>query len=136
MKETDPEQLYIEKRGKLRLFAGFLGAPAIWLVQLQTNYMLVTAACESGTNLPLYISSLIFLAAAVGAGVLSWGNWMRAGISAESSAFRPIWPGPEDGSILARSRFMAMLGIATSAFFTLLIVAQAMAILIIDPCLE
>jgi hypothetical protein len=121
------EQLYFLKKGKARLILGFLGPPAIWLIQLLTNFVLVTVSCEIGTRVWLFVASAVFLLASIAAGVLSWVNWRTAGLT---------WPGPEDGGILGRSRFLSLLGVMTSALFSLIILAQATAVLFLHPCLE
>lgn len=74
--------------------------------------------------LPLHLVTLATLALAVAGGLVAWRDWRRSGGE---------WPG-EEGSVLARSRFMGVLGLLTSAFFALVIVAEWAAKLFLDPC--
>ena len=105
------------------LWAGVLLAPLAFLLNLQIVYTLVTLDCGRVTPW-LHVSELAMLALAVGGGGLAWREWRRAG---EERA-------GDEGGPLARSRFLAVLGMLTSALFVLAILAQWLPILVLGPC--
>ncbi len=108
-----------------RLWAGVLAGPLAILVQLQTNYALVLWACGAGgREWPLHLVSLLALLVTLGAGLLSWRNWRRAGAE---------W---EDGGagVVPRSRFMAAVGMLVSSLSALVMVAMWMPVFVYGPC--
>ena len=115
----------VEARELLRLWLGFLAAPVAWALQLQTTYALVPKACDDHTLAPLHVSSAVFLAVAVAGLWIAWRNWQLVGQG---------WPSAEEGGSASRARFMAVLGMLSSSLFVLLIVAQWIPVLFIDPC--
>jgi hypothetical protein len=92
---------------------GMLGPPTFWLINFQIIYARVMPACASGSKIGLLISSVIFLALIAGCGFL---------------AFRQL------GGTGAR-KFMAQVGLMTTATFALVTIAQTIATLMIDACL-
>ena len=58
---------------------------------------------------------------------LSYPNWLKVGMGL---------PTATRAGIIARSRFLAVLGVATGALSVLLIAAQVFPAFFIDPCLE
>jgi hypothetical protein len=114
-------------RENFALWTGVLGSAIIWGIQLQTTYAMVPWACSSGHRWMLPVVSLGFLIAAAIPGVVSWREWRKA-----SGGQRSERETPGDG----RRRFMAMLGMMDSAVFFLLILAQALPVFFIHPCLE
>jgi NADH:ubiquinone oxidoreductase subunit 4 (subunit M) len=102
-----------DEKEDLYAWIGMLGPPALWLINFQIIYARVMPACASGTKIGLLISSVIFLALIVGCGFLAFG---------------------ELGATGAR-RFMAHVGLMTTAMFALVTVAQTIATLMIDACL-
>ena len=118
------ERKFNRSAGLLALWTGLLAGPIIWLMQFQTNYTLVPWACRSGEHFLIYIVVAVALLLVAGAGFLSWRSWQETGRD---------WPDEEAG-VRPRSRFMAVMGLITSAFFFLVIVAQAVANLFFAPC--
>lgn len=112
-----------ETPGLLRLWGGLLAGPTAFLSNLQINYMLATLACDDAVPW-LHLTALATLALAGGGGALAWHEWRRTGGE---------WPGEAEGPV-PRSRFMAMLGLLTSALFALVIVAQWIPVFILGPC--
>jgi hypothetical protein len=106
------------------LWAGILVGPIASLVALEVSYVLVHRACATGQMAPVHLSFLACLLATVGAGVLSWREWGRWGGRLASAQ-----GGPE-----GRSRFLALLGILSSALFALTILSQWSATLYYHPC--
>jgi TRAP-type C4-dicarboxylate transport system permease small subunit len=115
---------FSKTRGILWLWAGLLTAPLSFLLHLQVNYMLVTQLCQSEHKLALHLVTLAFLLIAAGGGFVAWRNWEAAGRK---------WPG-ETGSVLERSRFMAVVGLLISALIILAFIAQLIPQFIFDPC--
>ncbi len=106
------------------LWFALLGPPVLWLAHFQTNYTLVAWVCAHGHRWLLGTVSVTALLLLAGCGGLAWLNWCRAGVRA---------PG-EHNDTAARSRFLALLAVLTSALFFLLTAAQAVAQVFIDPC--
>jgi hypothetical protein len=107
-------------------WAGLLVAPVAWAAQQMTLYTMVPWACQTGHFFALHaVSAASILLAAIGA-LVARRNRQRAG--REHS---------DDGraGALARSRFLAVAGLVTSAFFALVIFAQWLAIIVLHPCL-
>lgn len=111
--------------GLLAQWTGLLAGPFAWLLQLQTAYVLIPWACahdQQGISLHLVTLASLLLTAA--GAFIAWRSWQSAGRE---------WPGPAGGPI-PRSRFMAVLGLCTSAFFILVIIVQGLASFILHPC--
>jgi hypothetical protein len=108
--------------GNLTLWVEFLGPAVAWLCQYELIYAMVPWSCTHGHLLLLRVAWLPFLLASVWLGVLARSHWVRLGGLDEST------PG------LARSRFMAGLGMMTSAMFGLTILMQGAATYIFHPC--
>ena len=107
------------------MWIGLLGAPFVWLMQMQALYLLAVWICRGGKSL-LYLTTLIALALVACVWFIAWRSWQRTGHN---------WPGDE-GGVLPRSRFMAVLGVLTSALFFLLILAQGIANFFFHPCVR
>jgi hypothetical protein len=121
---TEAKKAFDEKRGQFWLWLGFLLPPAAWALQLQIVYLLSEYGCGSGNFTPNHIASGGALILSVFGFLLSWHNWMKAGGE---------WKNEEAGT-LARSRFLAILGVLTGALFTLVIFAQWLPTILGVPC--
>ena len=107
------------------LWAGVLGAPAAWGLQLQLTYMLVPWACKHDKPIVLHLVTLVFLLLTLAGGFLSWRDWKT------SRRRRPrLHPGRPPG----RTRFLGGLGMVTSGLFVLIIIAQGIASFFFSPC--
>jgi hypothetical protein len=106
------------------LWVGLLLAPVAFLINLEVAYALVPTACSSGNELPVHLVHLACLLLTLCGLVTAWRSWKLTGAT---------WPG-EQGDPLARSRFMAGVGLLVSAMFVLVIVAQWIPSFILDPC--
>jgi CDP-diglyceride synthetase len=94
---------------------GMLGPPTIWLTNFEIIYARVLPACAIKSNIWLIVSSLVCLALIVGCGFL---------------ALREC--GTNEGT--RSRRFMAHLGLMSASLFTLVTIAQVIAMLIMEPC--
>ena len=114
-----------EPKGIAILWFVTLAGPIAWVLGLNADYALVRIACTEGTMLPLHLVSVLTLALVVVGGGVGWREWQRLG--------REL-PG-EGGGVISRSRFMVVLGLLASAFFALVIVAQWISKLFLNPCM-
>jgi hypothetical protein len=107
---------------RLALWFGFLGPPLVWYLRLNLSYILVPYACAVGSAAVLNLVTVAALAAA--AGVTAASQWRAMGGQGDTEV-----EGRE-----ARIRFMAILGVLSSATFLAVIAAEGLAILMMDPC--
>jgi hypothetical protein len=106
------------------LWIGLLLPPVAFLIDLEVAYALVPTACSSGNPLPVHLVHLACLVLAGVGGLTAWRWWRLRGAT---------WPG-EEGDPLARSRFMAGLGLLLSGLILLVIVAMWIPSFLLDPC--
>jgi hypothetical protein len=104
-----------DTRSDFYAWLGMLGPPTIWIVNFQIIYAGVLSACEAKSKVALLISCLICLALIGGCGFL---------------AMREL--GAMDGN--KTRRFMAQVGLMSTALFLLVTIAQIIAVLVMDPC--
>jgi cytochrome c biogenesis factor len=121
---ADPRTDVPDARQIRALWAGLLLAPVAFLLNLEAAYALVPTACSSHNELPVHLVHLACLLFAVYGLSTAWRSWNALGAT---------WPS-EEGDPLARSRFLAGTGLLVSAMFILVIVAQWIPTLVLDPC--
>jgi hypothetical protein len=121
---VDPRTDVPDARHIWALWVGLLLAPIAFLINLEVAYAFVPAACSTRNELPVHLTHLVCLMLTLVGLLTAWRSWKLTGST---------WPG-EEGDPLARSRFMAGVGLLVSAMFTLVIVAQWIPSLILDPC--
>ena len=109
----------------LSLWAGVLGAPAAWGMQLQAGFSLVPWVCKTHHYWVLHAITLAAVLLAAAGGYVSWRDWQAAGRGS---------PDETDGGPTARTRFLGALGVIVSAMFVLLIIAQGVASFFLDAC--
>ena len=112
--------------GLLSLTAGLLVGPIAALVNEGVVYIANMWACGAGNRLALHVIPFLCLAATVAAGVLAYADWSRVGRGVHD----------DDATVSARSRFLALSGMAASAISALVIVTQWLAIFVFAPCLR
>lgn len=123
-KRAHAEGEFARTKGQALLWLGVLIAPLAFLTHLEINYALVTRLCQSTHKLTLPLVTILFLLIAALGGFIAWRNWVAAGRK---------WPG-EAGSIMERSRFMAVVGLLISAIIMLALIWQLIALFYFDPC--
>jgi hypothetical protein len=121
---VDPRTDVPDAREIRALWAGLLFPPIAFLLDLETAYALVPTACSARNVLPVHLVHLGCFLLAVFGGLIAWRWWRLTGAT---------WPG-EEGGPLARSRFMAGLGMLLSGLFALLIIAMWIPSFVLDPC--
>ena len=122
---TKAQQGIKSDEGIFAQWVGVLAAPVAWAAQMQALYTMVPWACQTGRRFALVAVSVAALAVAALGALVARRTWARVGRGE---------PGAEGGA-RGRSRFFAVAGLVTSAFFFLVIVAQGLATLILHPCM-
>jgi hypothetical protein len=120
----DPTQYFSQRKGLMALWAGILLPPFAWFLHQQLSYMLVSWACMTGRQFILYVVTLAMLLLAIGGGLIARHTWQRFGHDEPDEA----------GGVLARSRFMAVVGLLSSVLFSLVILAQGIPSFILNAC--
>jgi hypothetical protein len=127
--ETTPSPDALPREGRdLSLWTACLGAPVLWLLHLQTAYMLVNYACATHNKMPLFFASSLFLLLTVAGGYPAFKEFRAAGGMSMASGQ------PTSDPPIGRARLLATVGLMSSALFFLAILAQALASFILDPC--
>jgi len=110
-------------RSPLPQFYSLLIGPIAWATDLGFSYMSVYHACSTGHFYVLHVISLIALIVALTGAFVGWRE------------FQAVRQGFDDGGTpLDRSHFMALLGIASSIGFAVVIIATAVPRFILSPC--
>lgn len=114
-----------ETRRSLVLWATTFGPPIAWFAQLVIVYALTPLACSLKNPLLLHLVSFACLfVAALGAG-LALAEWTAVGRGSATDM-----PDPS----VSRPRFQALVGILSGGFFSLVVVAEWLAITVLNPC--
>ena len=100
---------------EIRLWATILGAPTIFLIELQVSYSLMELVCTTGHVWPLYASTLIALALIAAGG---WTSWHELRASTQQH----------------RLRFLAASATALAATSALGVLAMLVPKLFLIPC--
>lgn len=112
--------------GLLRLTLGIVVGPIAALANEELIYVTDVWACGARTQAAMHVVPFVCLLAALGAGFLAWSDWVAVGRGlAESEA-----------TVDARSRFLAITGMAASALSALIILAQWLAIFVFAACMR
>ena len=101
-----------------------IAAPAIVAIEMQTNFVLARHACSAQRNVSLYVVVAVALVLTIATTLIGVSYWKRAGA---------VWPS-EETDLPNRIRFIAVLGILSSAMSFLVILAQGIATVHFDPC--
>jgi hypothetical protein len=108
----------------LPLWTGLLAGPLVWAADLTISYALVQWTCSSQRGLILHLISPVSFALVTSGGLISRLAFRQTGADLPTDA----------GDPRARARFMAILGLTSSALFALTIVAGAIPRWILDAC--
>ena len=101
-----------------------IAAPVILAAEMQANFVLVRQACSMQRNVALYAVIVVAMILTIATAVVAISIWRRVG---------PVWPA--DGvDVASRIRFIAVLGILSSAMSFIVILAQGIATVHFDPC--
>ena len=107
-----------------RLWIGIAVPLLAWAVEEQASMLLADWVCRTGNKTVLFLIAATCLAAALAAGRAAYG------------AFREVPEEPDDGTrrVPGRQRFLALLGLLASSFFSLAILASAVPGIVHRPC--
>jgi hypothetical protein len=108
----------------LPLWTGILAGPIVWAFDLMASYSVVKWVCHTKAYGVLSLITIASLAVVVAAAVISWTALMRTANDIPTDGGRPR----------QRARFMALLGLASSALFALQILAGAIPHWVLDAC--
>ncbi len=112
--------------GLLSLSLGMLAGPVMALVNQQLIYTANMWTCGRNAQHTAHLIPAACLAVTIGAGVNAYRDWRAAGAGVED----------EMDSVASRTRFLAIIGMVTSTFSALVIIAQWAAIFVFDPCMR
>jgi len=102
------------------LWLGILGPPSAWLVQFQTIYMQVYPACGVHRNLNIGFVCAGFFVVIAALGIYPARSWAD-----HRFALDPV---------SRTRRFMSIVGVTSTALFLLVVIAQWIAAILVDPC--
>lgn len=110
------------RRELLVLWAGVLGPPLAFLLNLELTYAVVGLFCEARLESPIlvHVVPAIMLLVTIALGMLSFMQWQRSGGGERAQA---------------SGRVLAIFGVLSASFFTAMLVAQWLPSFLIDPCL-
>jgi hypothetical protein len=110
------------RRQLLVLWSGVLGPPLAFLLNLELTYAAAGLFCEARleSRLLVHVVPATMLLVSIALGMSSFIHWHRLG-GGEAA----------EGSV----RVLAVLGVLSASFFTLMIVAQWLPSFLLDPCL-
>jgi hypothetical protein len=107
-----------------QLWASILLGPIAWAIDFVLGYAVVHHECSTGAMRWLYVSSVIAVLVSLFAAYLGWDCNRRLP--------REV---PEDaGTVLGRSRAMALAGIGMGLWFAVIIIAEAVPRFLLSPC--
>jgi hypothetical protein len=110
----------------LALWFAVLGGPIAWAAHLQVVYSFSQQACEGDVPIALlHVLSVACLALCLASGIVAVFQWRQSGRG---------WPSETDEGFDARRRFMSAEGMLSGALFTLVIIAQWLAVVFLSPC--
>jgi hypothetical protein len=122
--ETDLTASDVRWLSPLPLWTGILVGPVAWACDLGISYALVKWSCATQRALPLHLITLAALAIVAAGAAVSWRALQHTS---------PALP-TDGGSSRARARFMAILGLTSSALFAATVVAGAIPRWVLDAC--
>jgi hypothetical protein len=101
-------------------------APVVVLVNQAAIYAGDMWACGHEAHAALHVVPVLALVVVVGAMFASYVNWRASGGGVED----------EHGGVAARTRFLALIGMAVSTLSALIVIAQWFGIFMFAPCMR
>lgn len=117
-------QTFRSGRTMAHLWTGILAGPLAWALDEGIGYVLVPHACSTGHGYVLHVATALCLLIAAAAFLLAWRMLVMTPPSSTE----------DGGDASSRSRFMAMVGMASSALFFMAIIAEAIPRFILNAC--
>jgi hypothetical protein len=112
--------------GRMSLVFGLLAGPVVVLLNQEIIYAANMWVCGKGMSWSLHIIPVISLLIALGAGYTAHRDWTDLGRGIRD----------QEATVGERSRFLALLGMGTSAISALLIFAMWLTIFVFGPCMR
>jgi hypothetical protein len=109
-------------------WVGVLGPPILWAIRFGVNYALMPLICAAELIWLPHTITAISLVLLAGMGWTAWRFW-----SGTRGARDAAPAGTSD--LVRRTRFMGLFGMMSAALFTLAVLAEWLANVMIDPCL-
>jgi hypothetical protein len=126
MRLTDTDRV-VRWPSILSLALSLLLGPGAALMNQELTYLVDTWSCNRRVGGVIQLVPLACLVVATGAGLSAYGHWKQVGRGLED----------ERGDIVeTRTRFVAMLGMASATLSSLVILAQWLAAAFFDPCMH
>jgi hypothetical protein len=119
------ENEYARGRGMVTLVVIFLAPIFAWAFHLNLNYFLTRIICDTGLIIIPVLITLALLAASLWAAWVGWRSYNKMGA---------VWPSGS-GGVIFRSRFLAISAVINGIWFALMIIAQGIPVVMLDPCL-
>lgn len=111
--------------GGLLQWTGVLLPPLAMLTNLSIGFALVPWSCSAKSRLLLHSEIAVLVLLSVASGIVAHHEWRRHGGGGEAD---------EAGGPAARSRLLGVMGMGSSALFTLILLAQWLANAFLTPC--
>jgi hypothetical protein len=124
MAEASPARYARSPSGIAVEWTGVLAGPIAFALDLLISYSLVKWTCGSQHTVVLHLVTLAALLIVAGGAFASWTALASTPDHASSAGGRPV----------DRARFMALLGLAMSGFFAVVVIANGIPRLILDAC--
>jgi hypothetical protein len=112
--------------GLLSLSLGWTLGPVVALVNQQLIYAADMWACGRNQWFAIHIIPLLCLIVCVATTVTAFRDWKAAGGGVDEEA----------ADVATRTRWAAIVGIAVSAFSSLVVIAQWAAVFVFQPCMR
>ena len=109
------------------LWTGVLAGPVVWAALLETNYALSYVACEQRHTWMLHLSTAVAILLIALAAL-----WLARAAPPPGEESEPSID-PRDTAVL-RARFMVAGGLALCVWFTLVILATEIPVIVLHPC--
>jgi hypothetical protein len=122
---ADAERYYAGNAGIATLYLGVFLPPAAWFLHLVASFTLAAQLCSGRHEWVLHAVGVAALLVVVAGGLLAWRNWKGTGRRLNE----------DRGGTIARSNFLAVAGLASTAFFGLVILASEVPNWFLPPCL-
>jgi len=114
-------------RGGGAQWFGVLAPPLAMLVNMTLGFALVPWSCAASTRVLLHAEIAALVLVSVAGGIVAHREWRRHGGGGEAD---------DAGGPAARARFLGVVGIGSSALFTLILLGQWLANAYLTPCLS
>jgi hypothetical protein len=116
-----------EPRRTAALWAGLLVGPVAWLALLEAQYVMSYVSCETREKWFLHAATAV---AVLIVALSGWAAW-RSGPAQDAQA-----RSEPDTAITreVRARWMSLVGVATSIWFILVILAMEVPIVVLETC--